>query len=93
MLSINFSSKSKQFAFSPIDYCFEWADDWYLWDRATAIRRALDSRNEQAKLLRSEGWTVKKWSLPDQLIRKGGIGSGHPDVEFVVTVYMINAQR
>jgi len=50
-------------------------------------------RDAEAKRLVAEGWQVRKWSEPNQLISRGGIGSGHPHIEEVVTVFGLNASR
>lgn len=80
-----------QKSFSPIDYTFEWDGDWYRWDREEAIRQAKAARTAEARRLRAAGYQVRAFSMPDQLVRRGGIGSGHPDVEFYVTAYYLNA--
>lgn len=78
--------------FNPFDYCFSWTDDgWYSWDRREAHSQALKARNAEARRLRKEGYDIRKFSLSGQLVRKGGIGSGKPDVEAVVNCYGLNA--
>lgn len=80
--------------FNPIDYCFEFtADGWYKWDRKQASKEALKARNTLAKQLTAEGWVVSKFSLSGQLVTRGGIGSGHPQIEAVVTGYGLNASK
>lgn len=44
-----------------------------------------------AKQAQAEGKQVRKFSEPNQLISMGGIGSGHPHIEEVVTCYGFNA--
>lgn len=77
--------------FSPLDYGFSWTENWYEWDSKSAKKIALQERNKEAKRLEREGYTVKKFTLSNQLCSRGGIGSGHPHVEFVVNVYGYNA--
>lgn len=81
-----------QLAFCPIDYCFAWTDTWYEWDAKEARKQALKARDAKVRELRAEGKTVIKWTCADQLVRRGGIGSGHPDIEAFVSVYMINVR-
>lgn len=86
--------ESKQEGFNPADYRFQWTDDdWYEWDRKGAHSDALKARNAEAKQLKADGWEVRKWTLKDQLITRGGIGSGLPEISMVVTVYMIDAKK
>lgn len=87
----------RQFTFSPIDYHFQWTTEsdgrgWYSWDRMAGKKAAMQARNEAMKAAKLAGRTVKAFSIPDQLVSKGGIGSGNPHVEFVVTVYGFNAE-
>jgi len=82
---------TSQQIFSPTDYNFDWDGDWYKWDAKSGRSAALKARNAQARKLAKLGYTVKKFSMRDQRISKGGIGSGHPHVEFWVTVYGFNA--
>jgi len=83
--------------FNPADYTFEWtsptAEDpmgWYQWDRREAHRFALRDRNQCAKALRENGYNPVLFSLRDQQITLGGIGSGRPEIRLVVTVYSLN---
>ena len=84
-----------QLTFSPASYCFEWTNDhhgiWYTWDRALAHKQALAARNKKAKELQKEGKQVSKFSLPSQLITKGGIGTSLPQIELLCNVYGLNA--
>jgi hypothetical protein len=80
-----------QMSFNPIDYGFEWtADGWYKWDSKAAHAAALRERNAEAKRYAAQGRTIRKWSNRNQLISRGGIGSGRPHIEEVVTVYGFN---
>lgn len=87
------SENSQQISFNPVDYHFSWDGDWYKWDREQAIKDARKARSAKAKQLRKDGWTVRLWSLSNQRITRGGIGSGHPEITQIVSVYMINASR
>lgn len=80
-----------QKGFNPVNYCFKWTEDWYDWDSATGKKEAMKARNDYARELKKQGYTVKKWTLKDQLVRRGGIGSGHPDVEFWTNSYYVDA--
>jgi len=80
-----------QQSFNPINYNFSWTEDgWYKWDRTEAHKAARRARDTEMKAHRKAGGRCKGWTNRDQLIRRGGIGSGRPDVEFFVNVYMIN---
>lgn len=79
--------------FNPMDYGFSWtADGWYAWDRKAGHSAALKARNTEVKRLRATGFRCFKSSSAGQLITRGGIGSGHPQIEAVVTVYHFNAR-
>ena len=78
-----------QMSFNPVDYGFEWKGDWYCFDSEMAHKKAKEERDVEAKRLRSEGYRIKKYSERNQLITRGGIGSGHPQIEEIVTVYML----
>ena len=80
----------EQLTFSPIDYGFEWTHDWYEWDSKAAHKAARRDRDNQAKELLAQGKTVRKFSLGKQLVSRGGIGSGHPHIELVISVYGLN---
>lgn len=79
-----------QFVFNPADYNFEWTDDWYTWDADEARKVALKARNDKAKKLKAGGKKVRKFTLKNQLITRGGIGSGHPEISMVVNCYGVN---
>ena len=77
--------------FNPINFGFSWtADGWYQFDRKAATAAARRERDAAAKALKSQGRDVRKFSMANQLISRGGIGSGHPHIEEVVTVFGIN---
>jgi len=73
--------------FNPINYGFDWTHDWYTFDRKAASAEALKERNAFVKKAKAEGRIVRTFSLPNQLITRGGIGSGHPQIEVFVTCY------
>lgn len=78
--------------FNPIKYGFEWTlDGWYSWDSKAAHKAALSARNTAAKHLRADGHKVRCFTVRNQLISVGGIGTGRPHIEEVVTVYGLNA--
>lgn len=79
-----------QLAFCSVDYCFSWTDTWYTWDEKEARKQAYAARNAKAKSLRDEGKTVVKWSNRDQLVRRGGIGTGHPEIDLFCNVFMLD---
>lgn len=81
-----------QETFNPVDYGFEWVDDWYVLHPG-ARNQALVARNLRAKQLRGQGYTVRSFALNNQLITRGGIGTKHPQIELLVTVYGLNAWR
>ncbi|KKW13352.1 MAG: hypothetical protein UY48_C0002G0043 [Candidatus Gottesmanbacteria bacterium GW2011_GWB1_49_7] len=87
-------SDSIQQGFNPADYCFQWTTDgWYEWDRKAAHKAALQARNARAKELRQRFAKVQCSTLPDQLITRGGIGSGRPEIDMGVSVYMVDARN
>ena len=79
-----------QQSFNPIDYTFEWTDDWYKFDYEESHKMALKARNAKARELRKQGHTVRCFTLKHQRVSRGGIGSGRPHIEQVVNVYMLN---
>jgi hypothetical protein len=80
-----------QQTFNPIDYGFAWTDDgWYNWDAKLGRKLAMQARDAAAKRAKREGRTVTKFSMPNQLISRGGIGSGRPHIEQVVTCFGVN---
>lgn len=68
--------------FDPIDYGFEFVGDWYRFDSKTAHSKARRARDDFAK---KHG--LKKGCLGKQLRTMGGIGSGHPEISEIVSVY------
>lgn len=79
-----------QKTFNPANFNFAWTDDgWYEWDHKAAHSAALKARNAEAKALQAQGRRVIKSSLPGQMITRGGIGSGKPEISMFVTVFMV----
>lgn len=79
-----------QETFNPINYGFEWTEDWYKWDSKAAHSAALKARNARKKELAKRGVQAKGWSSSGQLMSRGGIGSGHPHIEEICTVYHLD---
>jgi hypothetical protein len=77
----------KTFSFNPVDFGFEWDGDWYKFDGPTANEAAKKARDAFAKKCKDQGIKVKKSTDRNQLMSKGGIGSGRPHIEVVVTVF------
>ena len=83
-----------QHIFNPLNFGFTWtADNWYNFDHEAAHKEALKARNAMARKLRKEGHKVSCFSLPNQLVSRGGIGSGHPHIELVINSYGLNAYK
>ena len=80
-----------QVLFSGTDFGFRWtSDDWYEYDGSSADKKALQARNKMVKELKSKCITARKFSLGDQLVSFGGIGSGKPHIELVTKCYGLN---
>ena len=92
-MKIQRRNSSIQQTFCPLDYGFEFTADWYEFDRKTASKKAMAERNAEAKKLRKDGWKVRCFSMPNQLVSRGGIGSGNLHIEEWVTVYGLNADK
>lgn len=84
--------KNPQQAFNPINYGFRWTKDWYEWDAKAATAAAKRDRDATAKALAAKGYAVRKWSNARQLVRRGGIGTGHPEIDEIVTVFMLDVR-
>ena len=80
-----------QRTFNPADFGFEWTDGWYKFDYEAARKQALATRNQEAKRLRGRGYSVKVFTLKNQLMSMGGIGSGQPHITQYVSIYGLNA--
>lgn len=78
-----------QTSFNPANY-MEWTENWYNFDSKEAHKRAMKARNAEAKRLKATGKQVFCGSRPGQLITRGGIGSGHPEISMIVTVYYLS---
>jgi len=79
-----------QRTFNPANFAFQWTDNWYQWDRKQAHKQALAQRNLEAKALKAQGKRVVNFTLSGQLITRGGIGSGHPEIDLCCSVYGFN---
>jgi hypothetical protein len=87
-------SHSIQKIYNPTDYTFNWTEDgWYTFDCKAGQKQAMKARNEEAKKLVKDGWKVTKFSLPDQLLSFGGIGSGKNHIEVICNCYGLNAYK
>ena len=82
-----------QIMFNPLNYGFEWVGDWYKFDSHAAHKAALKARNAKMKELRAQGISARGFSLSNQLVTRGGIGSGHPQIDLIVTAYGINFEN
>jgi hypothetical protein len=76
--------------YSPIDYGFRWVGDWYEFDTKAATAAARKARDARFNELKRLGQSPRKFSLGMQRITRGGIGSGHPEVDFVLPCYGLN---
>jgi len=79
-----------QESFNPMKIGFKWVGDWYDWDYHAAHKEALRRRNARAKELKTQGYKVIKTTASNQLVKQGGIGSGHPEIEHFVSVYLVS---
>ena len=94
MYTNRYQGTSLQITFNPIDYGFQWTDDgWYKFDYEAARKAAMSDRRKRTKELKAEGFTVKSFTLSNQRITRGGIGSGNPEITQIVSVYGLNARR
>jgi len=82
-----------QRTYNPLDHGFEFSNDWYTFDRKAAHAAALKQRNREARDLRKQGYAVTCFTLGEQLVSRGGIGSGNPHIELVVSVFGLNASK
>ena len=70
---------------------FSWTDDgWYTFDYEASVKKARKDRDAYAKEAKKEGFQVVKFSLGTQERKKGGINSGHPEIDFVTKCYGVN---
>lgn len=91
---MQFSNNSLQESFNPVRFGFEWtSDSWYKFDRETASKAAMSARRKRAKELKAQGYSVRNWTLSNQRMTLGGIGSDNPEITQIVSVYMLNARR
>ena len=67
----------------------EWTETDYSFSD-NAEKQAMQARNARAKELKSQGYTVSKRSLRNQLLSFGSIGSGRPHIQIICTCYYLN---
>lgn len=89
-----------QETFNPANYAFNWTKPenpsnqfdlgWYEWDRKEGHKLAKQARDKRYQELRAQGKTPVKYSMKDCLTKKGGAGTGKPDLEFIVTYYGVS---
>ena len=79
-----------QHVYNPANYNFTWTDGWYAWDSKAAHKAALSARNAKVKELRAAGRIVRPFTLSGQLITRGGIGSGKPEITMFCSCYGLN---
>lgn len=81
-----------QFVYSPTRTGhFRWTDNnWYEFDHVAAHQAAKKQRDDHAADLRKRGYLVKKFTHAKQLMTMGGIGTGNPQIELIVTCYGLN---
>ncbi len=80
-----------QQTFNPVDFGgFAWTGDWYRWDAVRGHLEAKRARDDATRRLRREGHKVRSFRLANQVISRGGVGSGHPHIDFVVVIYGLN---
>lgn len=73
---------------NPINHGFAWTDDgWYVFDSKAAHAEARKVRDREAAEYKASGRAVRKFSQAGCLMTRGGIGSGHPQIEEIVTVF------
>jgi hypothetical protein len=63
---------------------------WYEFDEKEAAKVAKARRDEAARKAKADGYGVKKFSMRNQSIRRGGIGSPYPEIDAVVHCYGVN---
>jgi len=74
--------------FNPLHFGFNWTSDgWYDFDHTSAHKAARAARDTEARRLRKAGHKVRCWTTSGQLVSQGGIGSGKPHIELIVSVY------
>lgn len=77
--------------YNPIKFEFSFNDEnLYTWHSKNAHKIARQQRDADAKEWKRRGYRVKKFSLQNQLVKAGGIGSGNPEINEIVTCYGFN---
>lgn len=74
---------------------FKWIENgtWYEWNPEAARKTALENRLKRKKELIKQGYTVMVGNLGPQSRRKGGIGTNHPDIEFMTVGFYLNYHK
>ena len=84
-------------SFNPVNYTFQWTGEgehgWYEWDYDEAHKQAKAARLAERKRLKEKGYKVKFGTHRNSLMSMGGIGSGRPHIQLVVTVYYLTATK
>jgi len=82
-----------QQCYDPTDYCFQWTDDgWYTWDRERAHKVARKDRDDTARdLFWRRGRKIRKSSIRNQTITKGGVGTPYPEITLTCTIYIVES--
>jgi len=89
-------SVAREESFNPIRFGFEWTDPepgeqfgWYEFDHPTAYAAAVRARDERAKELKAEGFTVRRKTRRRNLMSMGGIGTNRPHIELLVDIPVV----
>ena len=91
---INKGDTMPQLSYCPADYCFSWNtyDRNYTWNSALAHETAKRNRDKDAKIYKSEGYSVKKWVNRNQYVRQSCgsiIRPGYRETDLLCDVYML----
>ena len=83
-------------SFNPADYCFRWTPPpegqdfgWYEWNEHLAHKEAKRERDAMERLHVDAGRKVRKGTIRNQLITRGGIGTGRFNVEATAKIYTL----
>ena len=64
---------------------------WYEFDYEEAVKKGRKDRDAEARRFKSKGYKVKKFALGTQLLKKGGIGTPYPEIDYETKGYGFNA--
>jgi len=91
---------TRQEKFNPIDFGFRWTEPaageefgWYEFGHVAASTAAKKARDDRARQLRKQGRSVRRWTQKNNLMTRGGIGTGRPEISLVVPVYYLEVQQ